>query len=574
MSLPGPVPGACRSLRAWGPLLLAVSLPATLYVSTMARGLVWGDGIELAAVCATLGIAHPTGYPLFTLVGHLFTRIPLGSPVFRVTLLCALVLAVACGLLYRLLLELAPRRGDARAGPSSAEAPALAGALAFAFASAPWSHATRIEVYGLLLLLQLAFFAAALGALEEPSRASCRARDLTALLWGLGLGHHLLALSWTPVALAALFGGGTVVRSGARRWIRPLGFFILGLSPILYLPLRARSSPALSFGDPSTLGGWLWSLSGGRYLDRFLLADSIGGGWSPRGLLQHLHERGEDLARYGAEQVVPFGQSSGLWPGVAVVGLLLLGLGARRLYGERPQFVRAWMAMGGLYLLALTIYNIRDIADYQLGLLGWMWPVGWHGLLSTASPDRAEIAHRRGVFLLLAIPALLLAVNWPRSDRWSFRLGDVYASRLFEGLPAGAWLLTDGDVATATAWYLQQVELRRPDLQVISPSLLHYHWYLRQLEARGLWRGEPPHGEHRVSAVLARLLSGSRPAREREEVAVYFVLLPRTLQALERRLELVETHQLLTEAEVVEILTSRLDLPAYHVYRLGKAPDV
>ncbi|MCE7857795.1 MAG: DUF2723 domain-containing protein [Ignavibacteria bacterium CHB3] len=48
-----------------------------IYLFTLAPSVVQIDSGELAAVQATLGIAHPTGYPLFTMIGYLFSLIPL-----------------------------------------------------------------------------------------------------------------------------------------------------------------------------------------------------------------------------------------------------------------------------------------------------------------------------------------------------------------------------------------------------------------------------------------------------------------------------------------------------------------
>ena len=48
-----------------------------IYLFTLAPSVVQIDSGELATVQATLGIAHPTGYPLFTMIGYLFSLIPL-----------------------------------------------------------------------------------------------------------------------------------------------------------------------------------------------------------------------------------------------------------------------------------------------------------------------------------------------------------------------------------------------------------------------------------------------------------------------------------------------------------------
>jgi len=47
-----------------------------VYVTTLAPSVVEIDSGELATVQVLLGIAHPTGYPLFTLLGHLFSLLP------------------------------------------------------------------------------------------------------------------------------------------------------------------------------------------------------------------------------------------------------------------------------------------------------------------------------------------------------------------------------------------------------------------------------------------------------------------------------------------------------------------
>ena len=49
------------------------------------------DSGELATVQATWGIAHPTGYPFFAILGFIFSKIPLPfSTIFKLNLLCVL----------------------------------------------------------------------------------------------------------------------------------------------------------------------------------------------------------------------------------------------------------------------------------------------------------------------------------------------------------------------------------------------------------------------------------------------------------------------------------------------------
>ena len=78
-------------------VLVPAAVALVLYLVTLAPTVATGDSGELAAVAATLGLAHPPGYPTFTLLGHLFTWLPFGDPAYRVNLLSAVLDMVAVG---------------------------------------------------------------------------------------------------------------------------------------------------------------------------------------------------------------------------------------------------------------------------------------------------------------------------------------------------------------------------------------------------------------------------------------------------------------------------------------------
>ena len=74
-----------RFYFASGALLLSL----IVFLVTAAPGVTFTDAGELAGVCTSLGVAHPTGYPLFTIMGHLWTLLPIAeSPVFELNLFC------------------------------------------------------------------------------------------------------------------------------------------------------------------------------------------------------------------------------------------------------------------------------------------------------------------------------------------------------------------------------------------------------------------------------------------------------------------------------------------------------
>lgn len=83
-NLPAP-----EKLRAWVPAVCAV-LAGLFYFFTLAPGLNHTDAGELALVADSLGVAHPTGYPLFTILGWLFLKIPIGPVIWQMNLLALL----------------------------------------------------------------------------------------------------------------------------------------------------------------------------------------------------------------------------------------------------------------------------------------------------------------------------------------------------------------------------------------------------------------------------------------------------------------------------------------------------
>src|SRR6266487_1110080 len=116
-----------------------------LYIRTAAPSVLSGDSAEFQFAAPLLGVAHPTTYPLYVLLGKLATLlIPFGDLAWRVTLVSAGSAALAVALFFLL----------ARRVMRSAVA-----ALALGLAPGLWNAATLAEVYALLaaLLVALAY---------------------------------------------------------------------------------------------------------------------------------------------------------------------------------------------------------------------------------------------------------------------------------------------------------------------------------------------------------------------------------------------------------------------------------
>src|SRR5215203_5798450 len=119
-----------KHLRRWGVALAgaAVSLLVfILYLETLAPTVLYYarpamfDSAMLQTEAAVLGIGHPTGYPTYMMLTHLFTYLPIGEVAYRTNLASMVYGVGAVVMVYLIGLRLSSGRVVA----------AAAGALAF-----------------------------------------------------------------------------------------------------------------------------------------------------------------------------------------------------------------------------------------------------------------------------------------------------------------------------------------------------------------------------------------------------------------------------------------------------------
>lgn len=176
--------------------MLAVFATAlALNLSTAAPSVMEGDGAELQTIAALGGVAHPTGYPTWTLCGRLFAMAWPGEPARRVTALSAVAGAAALVVLMRNLGLL-----------GAAPAVALAGvALVAAGVTFRWASIYP-EVYALAALLFLVALERVIAASRRPTTG--RILLAAAALSLSATAHFLFAPAAAALGLFLLLRGG------------------------------------------------------------------------------------------------------------------------------------------------------------------------------------------------------------------------------------------------------------------------------------------------------------------------------------------------------------------------------
>jgi tetratricopeptide (TPR) repeat protein len=413
-------------------LVLSVGV-FVVYALGACRTIYVGDSGELVTAVAVLGIPHPSGYPLYVLIGKLWTLlVPAGSIAFRMSLFSAFCGAAACGVLYRL----------ARAAGLAVSA-AILSSLLLAFSPTFWAEANVQRVYTLNALFVAA---ATLLAVRWDAADGDRRRRLfvlTLFVAGLGATNHTFMAVWTiAFALFAVVTRRDLLEQPKLLAAGGLAF-AAGLLPYLYLPIRSRQDPVLDWGNPESLGALIAVVTRRDFWDRRFL------------------EGPADLVPITADFFRGFYQEIGL-PGVllAVLGLVAAARSPRR----RLVLLPALVVLGNLAALALHgsrsdifIWHRYAIPSYVM----LSWVAGWG-----AAQIMAMLPARAGL-LLLAMPVAMLVRGFPEQDRSHYRIAEDFSRTLLKSLPPGSHLAASDDNILFVLMYLHLAEDVRPDVDLI-----------------------------------------------------------------------------------------------------------
>ncbi len=436
-----------------------------VYGATRAPDLTFIDCGELAASATLLGIPHPTGYPLYTLVGRSLTALPGPiAPLTRLTLFSAVAGALAAGFAAdasRRLLKAAGVRGAAQT------AGAVAAGLALAMGTTAWKQAVIVEVYALHLFLLTLLLDLALVAADPtgPHPRRARALILFAYLGGLALGNHLSAVLLLP-ALAFLIWRehqGAILHR--RTLVLCTAAFLAGASVYLYLPIRSALEPALDWGDPDTPGTFYRHATGAVYRVWFLSSAAVAA---------------KQFGRFLA--LVPLEMSP--------VALAPAAFGVALLWRRRTALAQATILLLLLNLLYAVNYDIHDIDAYFLPafLVLALWVGAGIGFAAAALTRKLGAARRPAaawaVPMALAglVPGLAFAWNLRSASQRENHLVPDYTAAMFASLGENAVILSrQWDYFCSAAIYEQAVRGKRRDVTVLEKELLRRSWYLKQL---------------------------------------------------------------------------------------------
>ncbi|NXV91894.1 TM260 protein, partial [Calonectris borealis] len=417
-------------------------------------------------------VAHPPGYPLFTLLAKLATGLlPLGSPAYRVHLLCGWLGAAAASLLFYTVFRL-----------SGSYAGGILAAGVFSFSRLTWQWSITAEVFSLNNLF-VGLLMALTAHFEEAPTAKERSKisKLGAFCCGLSLcNQHTIVLyiaCIVPWVLSRLFRK-TELSLGH---LLKLGLcFLAGLLPYLYLPASSYLSRARwTWGDQTTLQGFLTHFLREEY-GTFNLVNK-GGDLG----MTHSFLHSFQLAQMKSELSLP------------VLALALVACVSTALPTKQQKSPVIWLFAGMLCLYSLFFAwraNLDITKPLFLGVVERFWlqsnaavaVLAGLGLAALASVGSVVLESSRALPWLEWLSALALVAsqvwaNYSACDQSNNYVVDKFARNLLSSMPTGAVILLRGDLPGNALRYVHYCEGMRPDITLVDQEMMTYEWYLPKL---------------------------------------------------------------------------------------------
>jgi len=487
-----------------------------LYSWTLAPTVTLIDSGELIVVAHGLGVAHPPGFPLWIILAHLASLVPLGNVAARINFASALFAALASAMLTLVVAELmiaasylaAPkRRGkgarrskktapyaawgekdeDSSMGRLLVLAPAIGAGLLMGFSRTLWSYATIAEVYTLNTLLICVIFFLTLrwrrGIIANRRRIGASVEDrhgapadaahdvflyAAALAFGVALGVHHVGVALILPAVAVI-----VYRTEGLRFFRSRRLIYAALISVgalvaiyTYLPLAAAHTPVINWGNPRSLQEIWWHVTGRQYQVFLSFTPKI---------------MGEQSLEFFRLVLREFGLS---WLPLSLV-LALAGFVSAFKRDRTTFWFLFFVVIADLaYAFSYEIAEDKDayyLPTFVAIAIAAGFGIRWLIQLTLAKPILM------GRLFLIAVIAVLLSVtieltgNWPFNNRRPYFIAHDYVENLLSAIePDGLLLTSDWQVASPML-YAQEVEQRRRDVKVVDINLLRRSWYFDYL---------------------------------------------------------------------------------------------
>lgn len=455
-----------------------------IYFFSLAPGIVQIDSGELAAVASLLGIAHPTGYPLFTILGFIFTKIaPFASKIYSLNVLSSIYTSIGfyfiAKIIFLLLTELyvtdrsdklQKKKGklkksyEIRFQFEHLKFISIISAFIIGLSKTFYIQSTSIEVYSLhitLISASIYFFLKAyfLNKSYEFKKGSeiknLKPYLVFSFIFGLSFTNHMTTILLIPAFAYLFFTTFQLNKKLLSQLALMLIPFFLALSLYLYLPIRGSQNPEIIWGNPVT-----W-----ENFKRHIM------GWQYQTWIFKSTESASKQLKYFIS----------IFPGeYAYWGLIFIFVGAYFLFKINKKFFAFFSILFFTCLFYSINYDINDIDSYFLLAFissGMMIPFSLFEFLKKFT--NVSLFRIIGVLLIVT----MFFINYPKVNQRDNVEFHQYSREMLNSLEPNSIIISYlWDYFISPSLYLQFVENVRRDVAVIDKELVRRSWYFVQLK--------------------------------------------------------------------------------------------
>ncbi|HPI66969.1 MAG TPA: DUF2723 domain-containing protein [bacterium] len=447
-----------------GGFLVFISI-LLVYIICLAPTIYLEDSAEFVAVADTLGIPHPSGYPLYVILGKLFSFLPISSLAWRINFMSAFFAALTGVMVFLLIKKfLIDNFSESKLWKTSV---AMAGSWLLAFSQIFWSQAEIAEVYTLncfLMSLIFYFIYQWSTAIKTANPNGKRYFLLTCFFYGLSLTNHVMMILFLPALVAFVLIVDQKIEKKKRLLLGGSLLFLGGLSVYLFLPLRAATGPEINWGETDNWGNLIRHVMRQDYQD-------LG--------LEWWHNWSRKINYVGAFLINLLAQYGAIGMGLGLGGIF-------GLWQKKKKFL--FLALGFFLLNTLAVIFLRagSYADYFFRvyylpaylifacfiIYGWadLWEIVNKAVRKEWLKKSIKIVW---VLLLLFLPLFNLIKNFSINNFSKFYFLDNYSRVLLDSLEPDAVLVLEPnfnglDNVIFSLAYQKFSQNLRPDVTVAS----------------------------------------------------------------------------------------------------------
>lgn len=470
-----------------------------IYIHNLSRGVYGGDTGDFISAALVMGVAHPPGYPLFTLLGFLLSRFNIVTPAFMVGLIATFSSSLSVVVFYLLSLKL-----------TKSKLVSVISSFILSFNLLFWFYAEMAEVFSLNILLSLILILLSIQFLEKK-----KIKYFYALSFFVGLSltnHHTVVLIF-PSIFIIIFRELFKIIKKPKNVLNSFLFFLAGFSVYLYVPIASFFNPPVNWIPVNDVQSFL----------RLFLRSDYGTFNAGPFFAASLSERIAGLSIYFKYLITQFT--------IPTVLLILTGL----IYSFKTNrkisiaILIAFLLSGPIFigyagfpLINAFFIGINERFFLLSSVIVLLFvPFGLIGIGKITNKIFKKNTYEKlfiGIFII--IPLSLFYYNFPKTDLSNITMGDDFAYDYLSSLPKNSLFLVGGDTPLLNSWYIHYGLNYRKDITIVNINQTKTDNYYNKEKEEYLAKNPKDVNDPNLRLKLIKYISQKRPVYSSETLPV------------------------------------------------------